>query len=217
MSNEPIVQDERDKDLETLELADLKAVAKFFNIKAQRDWKAEDYIKAVVEARQQAREVLGEEHLPKVSGGIVDNAPKPGFARIIIHRDPTPGHANSPVQLGLNGRFFHVPRGVECDVPLPYIEVLKNAVQMVTRQKKEPTASNPTGEIVEEAIPSYPFQVISITPGGKFRSDIDQRSNVAMRKSAFVKAHGRWPTKGELQEFEKMQLQQAMAAQAQGK
>lgn len=209
MSNEPIVQDERDKDLETLELSDLKSAAKFFNIKAQRDWKAEDYIKAIVDARAEARVVLGEQHLPKVSGNTVDGAPKPGYARIIIHRDPTPGHANSPVQLGLNGHFFHVPRGVECDIPLPYIGVLKDATQVVVRQKKEPSASNPTGEIVEELIPSYPFQVLSMTPGGKFKSNIDQRSNVATRKQLFVKAHGRWPTKGELQEFEKMQMQQA--------
>lgn len=209
MSNEPIVQDERDKDLETLESADLKAAAKFFNIKAQRDWKDEDYIKAIVEARKEARQVLGEQHLPKVSGNTVDGAPKPGFARIIIHRDPTPGHANSPVQLGLNGHFFHVPRGIPVDVPLPYIGVLKDATQLVVRQKKEPSANNPTGEIVEEEIPSYPFQVVSITPGGKFKSNIDQRSNVAHRKELFVKAHGRWPTKGELNKFEEMQLQQA--------
>lgn len=210
MSNEDLVQGkERDSDLKNVDIADLRKLAKFFNIDSQRDWKQADYVAAIVEARDQAQGLVPDADLPSFSGDSQTDKPKPGHARVVIHRDPTPGHANSPVPLSVNGRIFMAPRGVEFNIPLPYVEVLRNAVQLVTRQKKEPSAEYPSGEVVEEPILSYPFQVISITPGGKFQSSLDQRSNVANRKAAFVKQHGRWPTKGELAEFEKIQLRNA--------
>lgn len=218
MSNKTVAQQEgRDNDLTNIDLDELKNLAKFFNIETQRDWQNEDYIKAIIDARNS----IGELASAGPAGLSVNkDAPPPGFARIEIHRDPTPGHANSPVPLGVNGRFFNVPRGIPCDVPIPYVEVLRNAVHKVVRQKQEPTAAQPMGVVVEELVLSYPFQVISITPykpGQKFNSQLDQRSAKALRKEKFVEVHKRYPTDGELIAFEKMNLQREYDAEQEAK
>lgn len=232
MSNDNLVQDERDLNLDTCHFGLLKKLAKDYGISAQRDWKREDYVKQIkiaqgdtipnalpalvepdapavkVERDERAEEasLLANYSLPSQSNKNDANGElKPGFARIVLHKDPTPGHANSPVQVGLNGQFYHIPRGVEVDIPLEFVDVLISAKQSVMRQKAEPSAANPAGEVVWEDIYSYPFQVIAVKPGKAFKSSIDQRGSIARRKEAFVAAIGKWPTTGELLEYEKEQ------------
>lgn len=210
MSKNPKAQGEPNDKLNGLDLSALKELATFLSIDAQRDWSEADYIEAIKGAKAQLdKEGFGGVSLPHLEDKNQGTAgtPPPGHAKIIIHRDPTPGHANSAVMLGVNGRILNVPRGVECIVPTPYVGMLQNAVQTVMRQKKEPSSSNPAGEIVYEDMLSYPFQVLSITPGGEgFRNGFDQRGAVALRKEAFVKKHKRWPTQGELHKFEELQM-----------
>lgn len=230
MSNDNLVQDERDLNLDTCHFGLLKKLAKDYGISAQRDWKREDYVKQIKIAQgesipnavptpvqedapvvQATRDERAEEatllanySLPSQSHkNDANGVLKPGYARIVLHKDPTPGHANSPVQVGLNGKFFHIPRGIEVDLPLEYVDVLIAAKQSVMRQKTEPSPSNPAGEVVWEDIYSYPFQVIAVKPGKAFNSAIDQRGSIARRKEAFVAKIGKWPTTGELIEFEK--------------
>lgn len=229
MSNDNLVQDERDLNLDTCHFGLLKKLAKDYGISAQRDWKREDYVKqikiaqgetipnavpapVVVEVAEPAKRdekaeeaaLLANYSLPSQSNKNNANGElKAGHARIVLHKDPTPGHANSPVQVGLNGQFYHIPRGVEVDIPLEFVDVLIAAKQSVMRQKTEPSAANPAGEVVYEDIYSYPFQVIAVKPGKAFRSAIDQRGTIARRKEAFVQKIGKWPTTGELMEFEK--------------
>ena len=227
MSNDNLVQDERDLNLDTCHFGLLKKLAKDYGISAQRDWKREDYVKqikiaqgspvvnapAAVEAAPAKSDdnadeaaLLANYSLPSQSNKNDANGElKPGFARIVLHKDPTPGHANSPVQVGLNGQFYHIPRGVEVDIPLEFVDVLISAKQSVMRQKAEPSAANPAGEVVWEDIYSYPFQVIKVKPGKAFKSSIDQRGSIARRKEAVVAAIGKWPTTGELLEYEKEQ------------
>ena len=229
MSNDNLGQEDRDLNLDTCHFGLLKKLAKDYGISAQRDWKREDYVKQIkiaqgdsipnaVQAPAEAaapvaatRDEKAEEaallanySLPSQSHKNDANGElKPGYARIVLHKDPTPGHSNSPVPIGLNGKFYVVPRGVESDLPLEYVDVLIAAKQSVMRQKSEPSAANPAGEVVWEDIYSYPFQVISVKPGKAFSSAIDQRGSVARRKKAFVDKIGKWPTTGELMEFEK--------------
>ena len=166
-----------------MKIADLRKVAKLLGITAQRDWTAEDFVRAI-KAKQEG-------NAPAL---VFDNslAPKPGFARIIIHRDMTPGHKNSPLHVGVNGLLYSVPRGVEVDIPIPHVGALKNAYSKQIVQ----TSDN---EYKEQDLQSYPFQVLAITPG-KFNNPGDSRATNEARKQAFVKEFGRYPTKGELEE-----------------
>lgn len=205
MSNEKLTQmDESSGSLDELDIAELRKYAKLLGITAQRDWNKEDFVRAV-QANQQAQALL---KYANTGSSTNDGSPsklKPGYARVIVHRDPVPGSANSPVPLGLNGRFFMCPRGVEVELPLEYVNVLADAKVTVVRQKKEPSANHPEGEIVEEDILSYPFQVLDISPylpGQKFNSSLDQRAAVAARKEAFRKIYGKYPTIGELLAWE---------------
>lgn len=227
MSNINSQQEVGDIDLDNpgLHIGVIRARAKQLGVTAQRDWKRQDYVKAIRIAQGYAVDsdeypeaepevddtinLVADYSLPaSLVKSMKDKAPlKPGYARIVIHKDPTPGHANSSVPLGLNGTFMLVPRGVEVDIPLEFIGVLQDAVQTLITQKTEPTPSNPSGEMVETDVLSYPFQVLAVRPGPKFKSAIDQRSIKAAKKEKFAQLYGKYPTEGELFEWEKEQRQ----------
>lgn len=186
-------QDERSQSeaLEALDMASLRKYAKLMRITAQRDWQKEDYIEAI-KTKQEMQNV-----------SVVfnqDNAPAPGHSRIIILRDPTPGHKNSPVPVIVNGRILLIPRGIPVDVPTPYVEVLNNAKGQQYRQTDGPAGNNPMGIFKEEEVFSYPFQVVAATPGGQFTNQNDPRASKARLKAKFHAKFGRFPTDGELNE-----------------
>lgn len=214
------------EDLKDIHIGKLKQLAKSYGVKAQRDWKREDYLAAIKEQQEEgvtpnftttatptrdeeeAERLIANYSLPvnRSTAAAATGNPKPGYARIILHKDPTPGHSNSPVEVGLNGRYYSVPRGIPVDIPIPYLGVLRDAVQVITRQVREPDRDNLSGKVVEEEVLSYPYQIVALTPGGSFTNSHDQRSQSATRRKAFHTALGRWPTDGELLEWEKQNV-----------
>lgn len=187
--------------VETLDIGQLRKAAGLLGIKAEKHWRKDDYIEAIRD--KQAQETM-------VNAVFDINAgPKPGYARVIIHRDPTPNHKNGPVHLGVNGRIISVPRGGQFDIPIPFVEVLQNAVTTVTQQTETATKENPTGSYTEEPRTSYPFQVLSVTPG-PFKNPHDARSARYAKRKAFFDIHGAWPTDGELKDFEKVRMAKEM-------
>lgn len=196
-------QDEQSQDtnmLAALDMASLRRAAKLLGISAQRDWGKEDFVRAIQDKQNQTEAEFVFENA---------NAPKPGYARIIIHRDPTPGHKNTPIHTSVNGRIFQVPRGLEVDVPLPIVEALKNAVTIVTRRKTDDDNGKP-GAFVDEPQMSYPFQVLQVTPG-EYTNPNDGRAASYERRKAFHDKFGRWPTAGELAEAMKIKMQKDLA------
>jgi hypothetical protein len=188
--------------LSTFTIADLRKIAKMFSIAASRDWDKSDYIEAI--KRKQASN--------SVTSFVFDSgkAPKEGYARIIIHRDATPGHKNSPVHLGFNGAIIGVPRGIEVDVPKPFIEILNNAETVTVEQASDATRDNPGGVYKDEKRPSYPFQVLAVSPG-EYVNPNDNRGGAYKKKKAFFDAYGNWPTDGELKEWGKARMNRDMA------
>jgi|SRR5687768_17183538 len=180
--------------MDELNIATLRQVAKFLGIASQRSWDKEDYIKAI--KLKQANN--------SIASLVLDdsNAPAPGFARIIIHRDPTPGHKNTPIHVGLNGKMYQVPRGIAVDIPKEYINVLKDAVYDVLRDEDgDPRLGTPK-ERWEETM-SYPFQIQAITPGDAFANNRDSRSGTYKIRKAFFDQFGAWPTGAELTDYRK--------------
>lgn len=194
------VQEEQDtKDpYGTVTIAQLRNVAKTLGILSQRDWGKGDYIAAIQAKQEQLNTEV-----------VVDDtsAPKPGYARVLVHRDPTPGHKNTPIHIGVNGLIFQVPRGIEVDIPIMVVNALKDAITLVTRPKGEDSRGR---EIYgEEPQLSYPFQVVAITPG-PFVNRNDARAATYERKYAFFQKIGRWPTEGELQEAMKNKIKKEL-------
>lgn len=184
--------------VESLDMADLRRMAKILGITSQRDWKKEDYVKALKD--QRSKDVP----LAQTQG----SGPQPGYARVLVHRDPTPGHANKPLHVAVNGHIFGVPRGVEVDVPIPHIEALANAIVLESRQVSNPDRNHPEGRYREEPKTSYPFQVIAITPG-EYRNPHDNRIHTSKIREEFNRKFGKWPTAGELAEYRKEQHNKA--------
>lgn len=176
-----------------VDIGTLRAVAKALSIKTERTWKSEDYLAAIAE-------VQASRSMPQV---VVDeNAPKPGFSRVVIHRNPDKQGSNSPVHLGLNGKIYQVPRGVPVDIETEYVEVLLHArSKQPVLKSNNSDAKNPVGIYGDEENMAYPFQVLASTPGGKFYNVNDNRApKFAMRKE-FADKFGHYPTDGELKEY----------------
>lgn len=180
--------------VESLDIAQLRRFAAIMKIPAKRDWSKEDYITAI-KAKQESQ---------SLATFVFDSstAPAPGKARVLIHRDPSPNHKNSPVHVGVNGFIIAVPRGVEVDVWHPFVEALKNAISTELNQTGNENRENPSGIYRDEQRTSYPFQVLSITPG-EFINPHDNRGAHYAAKKRFFDKFGSWPTDGELKEVKK--------------
>jgi hypothetical protein len=182
-----------------LDMGQLRAAAKVLGITAKNTWSKEDFITAIQNkhAENEAMQTVFDKSI----------GPAPGFARVLIHRDPTPGHKNGPVHLGVNGRIISVPRGGEFDIPIPYVDVLKNAITVTTIESSMGGRENVEGNSLfkEEPRTSYPFQVIAITPG-TFKNAVDSRAAKYAKREAFYKEFGTWPTSGELKAWEQAEI-----------
>lgn len=210
MTNDKLTQtDESGNDaLSDVSIADLRKYAKMMGISAQRDWGAADYVAAIKAQTEAAKFTRAE--------GADQSTIPPGHARLTIFRDSAPDSKNSSIPLGLNGRLFTAPRGIEIVMPLEYVAVLADAKSTYVKQKTEASATSPMGEIVEETIQSYPFQVHEVRPhdkDSKFRSQLDQRGANYLRRLACREVIGKWPTTGELLEWER-ELRQQKAVDA---
>lgn len=182
--------------IDNLDIATLRKYAKLAGIAAKKDWAKEDFV-AAIKAQQE---------VASTSLVFDDNkGPRAGFARILIHRDPTPGHKNSPVHVAVNGHIFSIPRGVQVDVPYPIVEVLANAKTIDTNEQASPDQRNPGGVFKEVERPSYPFQVIAVTPG-KYVNQSDTRTATYNLRKEFHTKHGTWPTHAELAEYRKAKI-----------
>lgn len=185
--------------VDALDIASLRRFASIMKIPAKRDWSKEDYI-AAIKAKQESN---------AMATFVFDSStgPVPGKARVIVHRNPDPNAKNSPVHIGVNGYIVSVPRGIEVDIPIPFVEALKNAVTIEMRQQGETSRENPGGVYKDEARNSYPYQVIAATPG-EFINPHDNRAAKYAAKKKYFDEFGSWPTDGELKEVQKVQINQ---------
>lgn len=200
MTNEQEVRSQLDA-VEKLDIAQLRKAAKMLGITSARDWGKEDFVRAI-KTHQQAN----------LASVVFDNsgAPAPGHARLLIHRNPTPKHKNSPVHVGVNGRLIAIPRGMEVDVPIPFLNALKRAITVVIVESGESQPGAPGGIFKDEPQTSYPFQVLAITPG-PFVNPNDNRAVAYKKRKAFFDKFGNWPTDGELKEYMKDQMRRTTA------
>lgn len=185
---------EQTEALNKLDINALRTFAKYQNIKADRSWTKEDFITAL-QARQGASTV----------GLVFDSGtgPKPGYSRILLHRDTSAGHKNSSVHVAVNGAIFAIPRGIEVDVPTFVVGALNDARGPAMSHIEESTGP---GRYVENMQQSYPFQVVATNPG-KTPNRNDTRAKSYEIRLRCKEAIGKWPTHGELSEWLKYEMQ----------
>ena len=196
MSDENMDTQDAIENSETVDIGTLRKAAKALGIQAERTWVRDDFVRAIKQRQQDGSGTLN---------FLVDGAsqPPPGYARVIVHRNPTPGHKNTPIHVGHNGTLFQVPRGLEVDMPKEFLNSLKDAITKETREV-EP------GKYVEEDQMSYPFQVLAITPG-QWKNPNDNRAASYRIRKEFMDMHGVWPTAAELREFKSARTKKNMA------
>jgi hypothetical protein len=90
----------------------------------------------------------------------VGSRPRPGRTRILIQAREDMG-GDRPLFVSVNGSGMLIPRGEAVDVPDPYAEVLKNAVEVHYEQK-----TGDEGEIiyVPRHVPRFPMSIMGPTP-----------------------------------------------------
>lgn len=179
--------------LNKLDINALRAFAKLQNIKAGREWTKEDFVTALQAKAGQS-----------TVGMVFDSetGPKPGYSRILLHRDTSAGHKNSSVHVGVNGTIYAIPRGVEVDIPTYVVGALNDAEGPVTSHIEE---ANGPGRYVENMQKSYPFQVIATNPG-KVTNRNDTRARDYELRKACKDVIRKWPTHAELQEWLKYEM-----------
>ncbi len=81
--------------------------------------------------------------------------PEREMVRVFINITDDAG-GDEPVPVSVNGKAMLIPRNENCDIPVEYYEVLKNAVQ----HKYDPL---PDGGLnpVPRLVPKYPFQKVA--------------------------------------------------------
>ena len=179
--------------LNKLDINALRAFAKLQNIKASRDWTKEDFVTALQAKAGQS-----------TVGMVFDSGtgPKPGYSRILLHRDTSAGHKNSSVHVGVNGTIFAIPRGVEVDVPTYVVGALNDAEGLVTTHIEESTGP---GRYVETMQKSYPFQIVATNPGKVVNRNDTRARNYDLRV-ACKNAIKKWPTHAEFLEWQKYEM-----------
>jgi hypothetical protein len=183
---------ELDQELESYDIAKLRKYAALNRISITREMDKAAIIEAIKNKNR------GKDFILLAEAG---KAPKPGFARIILQRDPTPGAANRPVYVQVNGYKCTVPRGVEVDVPHKVVNVLNDAKERkVEEDPSEPVNSMRRFKYVE--IHSYPFSVLMATPG----PDPSPSPAIQAKQAGYGPRleyrdkYGRWPRRSELLE-----------------
>lgn len=132
-----------------------------------------------------------------------DTGPKPGWSRIQMHRDPTPGAENHPIFVGCNGYNVAVPRGVDVDVPNKVVAVLNDAVELRLVENFQVPTGHPDRHTYQKML-SYPYSVLAMNPGPDPRPGFEKSKAAAHRpREKFRQLFGKWPSHAELLEAQK--------------
>lgn len=184
-----------DRALEDLTIQELRKLATSYQIKASRDWDSDDFI-AAINNRRRKHSALADIVLDNNRG------PAAGKARIRLHNTQT--GSNHPVPVNVNNYYALIPRDVEVDVPLEVLECLRNS-------KTPVRVKDASGKLVWKEHPSYPFDVLAITPGVAMKNGVPMvraSSNRAKHnlKLKFREIYQRWPKREEFRKFSDLHM-----------
>lgn len=169
--------------LESASIAEVRKAASTYKIKWTRDMTQEELLEAIKASLSASKFALT----------AVGDLPQPGWARILVHSDPTPNAPNRAVYVSVNDYAVLIPRDVEVDVPRKIVEALANSKSSKLKEDpSQPTNSPNRYRFVE--VPNYPFSMVAYTPGPDPRGEYERNAAAAKRpRIAFRDKYGYWP------------------------
>lgn len=181
--------------LEDLTRAELmKRAVAVYNVSITKDMTKDQIIAAIRQKEKVGTFIqLAEKH----------TGPKPGWTRIIIHKNTDPKASNRQVFVGINGRRYYIPRGVEVDVPHKIVALLDTVKDKVLKENEmEPT--NSRNRFYWEEGHTYPFNVIAVNPGPDPQpgDELSRGAKIAP-KQEYRRKFGHWPTDQELRDAQR--------------
>ena len=183
-----------DINFETMTLVQARKYASLYRIPVDKDMEKEDII-ASIKNKMKSKDIAV----------VADTGehPAPGWARIELHRNAMPGNQNRPVYVSINGYRITIPRGIPVDVPIKITKVLNDAKDFQLVENIDEPMNSPK-RYTRQAVLSYPYQLLDITPGPDPRPGYE-RSKLAHYgpREKFMKLFGRWPKRYELLEARK--------------
>lgn len=176
------------KQLEDMDIADLRKMAKVLNIPAERTWDKAAFLHAIDrnrKGRALARLVIEE-----------DEEIAPGYVRIRIYKDEQ--GSDSPVPVLINRFQTRLPRDVLIDVPREVLEVLNNSTHLVTVKVTDKSGVDVT---TTRAVRTYNYDKVGESSGksGAVSPLVDPQSQGY--REQFRALFRRWPTHAQERDF----------------
>lgn len=124
---------------------------------------------------------------------------RPGYAKIIVHKDGSPGAQNYPVFVQINGYQCTVPRGKEVIVPNRILRVLQDAQVNRTDSTTDDANLRATAP-TKTRVHSYPFTILEgPVPGPEPLTPLEAaKARVLAPRKRYQQMFGHWPKRGEL-------------------
>ncbi len=180
-------------ELSKLGIAELRKIAAGYRLPLRRDMDVASISALIASYESGPAEKIA---------AVEDNTrPKPGWARIQIHKNPDPSASNSDVFVGVNNYQVQIKRGVTVDVPIKILTgSLKNAEMTVLRTNEAEVDLEK--RFYWETVPSYPYTVLDINPGPDPRDNYERTITKKQKfKRMFKEENGYWPKTSELRDF----------------
>ncbi len=169
--------------LATATIADVRKAAGTYRVSWTRDMSKEDIIEAIKASLSSG----------KYAFAAVGDAPEPGWARIRMLTDPSPGAANRPVYVAVNSYAVLIPREIDTDVPIKIAEHLATCKSARLKEDTSQPMNSPNRYRFVEQL-NYPFSMLGYTPGPDPRDAYERAAQAAERpRMAFRDKYGYWP------------------------
>lgn len=171
------------KQLETAPISEVRKVASTYKIKWSRDMTQQELLELIAASLSSSKYAMT----------AVGDMPEPGWARIIVHADPSPHASNNPLYVSVNDYSVLIPREREVDVPAKVAEVLANAKSAKLKEDPTQPLNSPKRYRFVESL-NYPFSLVSHVPGPDPRDEYERNVEAARRpRVAFKDRYGYWP------------------------
>ena len=163
-----------------------KRAATLFGVNVTKDMDREAILKAVREKMNTSNFAIE----------AVGDAPKPGWARIMLHK--IPGDSPRPLPAGVSGYTCIIPRNQKVDVPIKIYQALQTCKRQ-TPEQDDSEAKDSKNYIKFVESDAYPMTLYAITAGPDPRPGHDVRKEAMLRPyKAYLGKYGKWPHPREL-------------------
>lgn len=186
--NQTATLNENVDDLATMPFPQLRKLASsVYRVNLRRDNTREEIIALIEGAKKQ-------KNFAQLATS--DNL-KPGYARITLHPDQTPGSTQRPVPFTINGDKIWIPRNVPVNIPIRFLHLLNTLFEMkMEEDTTEPLNSHNRFQMRQTL--AYPFYLHEIKDGPDVRPHDAERKAKHRPREEFANKYGYWPNEEEL-------------------